>query len=227
MSKILIAESHMGTAEMLERLFTTQHHRVLKAFSIKSALENLENTSFDLVIFSGDLPDGNAYEVVDYLNESVTQTRTLYLAANTHISHIINSLRYGVDECLAKPFNCDELYLRAKRLLKYHKVPRKEIYKFGKVTFDPERGSLIVGKRKKKIRRKEADILEFILEKRNSIVTRQMLMDNLWGIAELPTKKTIDVYVNRLRKKLGRHLKIETVRGFGYRVKVDEEEKDS
>ena len=125
----------------------------------------------------------------------------------------------GADDYVMKPFSPRELVLRVKSILRRTHVDRTEMLRYGNIQIYPERRQCFVGKEPVALTVKEFDLLYELMRARGNVLTRENLMDHVWGYHGEATSRTLDTHVRRLREKLGEEgSRVETVRGVGYRM---------
>ena len=136
----------------------------------------------------------------------------------SEVADKVKTLQQGADDYLAKPFSSQELLIRIQRLLEKEKVLPQDYYSVGEVKLYPETGQLLLRDKKITLRKRESQVLACLLKKPKQVVTRAMLIDQIWrGQDDIPCYSTLDVYVRRIRMVLGQKFNvIKTVRGFGY-----------
>lgn len=218
MSKILVVGKNLSFLQKFDFLYQSDKHHLKTTFTFEDAYRSIEKVKYDLILIDRYLPDADGLDLVDEITGFCGSTRIMLFSERFDDRQKISALRKGVDEYFYKPVNLDEVALKTHKLLLYEKMDSTLRYRFGKVDFYPEQGLLIIGKTQKQIRRKESQILEFFLKRKNRVITRQMLLNQVWGVGDIPASKTVDVYIKRLRTLLGTQLKLQTIRGFGYRL---------
>ena len=131
----------------------------------------------------------------------------------------------GADDYVMKPFSPRELVLRVKSILRRTHADRTEMLRLGKIQLYPERRQCFVGKDQIALTVKEFDLLYELMHARGNVLTRENLMDQVWGYHGEATSRTLDTHVRRLREKLGSEgVYVETVRGVGFRMASPSEE---
>ncbi len=125
----------------------------------------------------------------------------------------------GADDYVMKPFSPRELVLRVKSILRRTRAERTEMLRVGRVQLYPDRRQCFCGKDAVPLTVKEFDLLYELMRARGNVLTRDVLMDRIWGYHTEATSRTLDTHVRRLREKLGADgVYVETVRGVGYRI---------
>ncbi len=218
MKKILILEDDQQLQKLLQNAFKYLYDCTL-AGTLSAAYAALDTTAFDLVVIDRRLPDGDGLEVIEYLHDTAYQTKIVALSSRGELQDRLAGLEGGADEYLAKPFSLAELKIKIEKLLKVDKKIEQSIIKSGNITFCSETGVVTFGNKEINLRRREAEILHCLLRYKNQVVTREMIMDDVWASEDsYPSATTLDVYIRRLRVLLEDYSKlITTIRGFGYK----------
>ncbi|MBP7774194.1 response regulator transcription factor [Candidatus Woesebacteria bacterium] len=159
-------------------------------------------------------------EIIEYLHECYFKIRILGLVKSLTGYKIIELLAAGLDQYMQLPLQTSELKIRVQQLLHLHKLPKKLEYTLAPYdcVFSPETGLLTIKNNKTQLRRKESQLLHCLFQYKNQLVKRETLVSFAWNDAdELPTRTTLDVYIRKIRMRLGVCSScIGTVRGFGY-----------
>lgn len=219
MARVLLVENDSLLAATLKKLLERESYQVLHATTLARAHQLLEQEGFDGVIVDRVLDDGDGFELVELIAEVSPSTRFLFLSQKGSVEERVRGLRAGADEYLAKPFSLEELRLKLQKLFLYQKKPTVSYLEFDGVKLYPETGQLrLRDGYQRQLRRREAQILSCLFRYQGSIVSRQMMIDEVWKTqTAIPTSETLDVYIRRLRMALGSQSGIiKTVRGFGY-----------
>jgi two-component system phosphate regulon response regulator PhoB len=187
----------------------------------RKALETIEKQPPDLVILDVMMPDVDGLEVCRILrgHESSRNIPILMLTARGEEIDRVVGFELGADDYVMKPFSPRELVLRVKSILRRAHTDRTEMLRLGKIQLYPERRQCFVGRERVALTVKEFDLLYELLHARGNVLTRENLMDEVWGYHGEATSRTLDTHVRRLREKLGSEgIYVETVRGVGYRM---------
>lgn len=217
---ILLLENDEHLTKTLTVVFQPYGWTAQVARTLQTAYEMIAKTECELVIVDRMLPDGDGLEFIEYLREWYPGVKVLCLTSRGGVADRISGLTRGADDYLPKPFATQELVWRIKNLLNKQKIADAACLEYQDLKFFPENGLVITPEVKVTLRRRENQILLFLLRHRGSVVTRKMLMDALWpGECELPLATTLDVYIRRVRQKLrSKPGLISTVRGYGYMI---------
>jgi DNA-binding response OmpR family regulator len=221
MHKILIVEDNISLTSTLHQVLTQPFRKTQSVRTISEAYQKITQHKYDLVMLDRNLPDGDGLEIVQHMSKTKLETPILMLTEKNATSERVMGLRQGADDYLGKPFSVDELTLRVDNLLNKTKrmddrnSPDERLHLF------PASGVVQLGTRKFTFRRREYEIFAFLAHHKNAVVSRDMLINNLWVNEEVPTYSTIDVYIRRIRIILGGKSRIiQTIRSYGYRLKI-------
>jgi two-component system, OmpR family, alkaline phosphatase synthesis response regulator PhoP len=222
--RILLIEDEPSLVLTLTDLLLEQGYIVESAMDGPGGLAKAQSYHFDLVILDVMLPGKDGFEVCRELRASGNHVVILMLTAKTQLSDRVAGLKLGADDYLAKPFEPPELLARIEALLRRSdkQAPvRVSRFRFGEVEVDFEKGD--VAKRGKRINLagKELDLLRYLIDHRDTVVSRNDLLQTVWDYQPGVSSRTIDVHVAWLRQKLEDHPQnprhIYTIRGVGYR----------
>lgn len=221
MAKILIIENDLFLLTTLIKCLS-QQHQVDEASSIKKSLLMIEKHNYDLVITDRVLNDGDGLTVVEKLAETSFHTRVLILSQKGKINDRIEGLRKGADDYLSKPFSLEELNLRVIKLIQKNKNLKTKIYIFNNLKIDVDNGKVWNRNKLIELSKTEMKIFYYLVKFKNRFLSREEIISYVWGDGiDIPSKKSVDVYIARLRSKLGiGHDLILTKHGFGYCAKL-------
>jgi DNA-binding response OmpR family regulator len=222
MHNILLLEDNFSVSRSILEALPNYLYQTRVARTVGQAYQQLSSYRYDLIVLDRNLPDGDGIEVAEYLYQSQRDMPILVLSEKSSTPDRIWGLKKGADDYLPKPFSHEELLLRMEKLLTKTKHIAAAALQVKGLTVFPSEGVVIVDQEKVSLRRKEIEILSFLMRHKNSIVTRELLIENIWPNEEMPTYATIDVYIRRIRILLGKkHDLIKTVRGYGYILKEE------
>ncbi len=220
MHNILVVEDDTQLTHSIQQLLPKSEYRVFTAANLEEGYTFLATHRPSLVMLDRRLPDGDGVEIAEYLHHSLSTSPILILSEKCSIPDRIFGLQKGADDYLAKPFSSVELLLRVQKLLARTKNLDSGPLRAGQLSLFPRAGLVHVGQRTVQLRKREFELLAFLVRHKNCVINREMIIDNIWGEADTPSFTTIDVYMRRIRILLGSHNTIiQTIRGFGYIVK--------
>lgn len=220
---ILLVEDEMRVADFVVRGLKTEGWSVTHAPDGEIALDLLADDRFDVVLLDLMLPGISGQDVCRKMRARKNHTPVLMLTALDAVEERIGGLRIGADDYLAKPFDFDELIARItalhRRTHDYEGREEATILSCGDITFDREALTVAVAGQPVELTAKERDILNLLMSNPNKVFARERILSRVWSVNEDPMTNVVDVYIGRLRKKLGDDAGlIQTVRGSGYRI---------
>ena len=204
-NKILLVEDEESLAIGLVFNLEEEGYSVVHAADGKAALEHYKNGKFDLIILDVMLPFYDGFEIAERVRKTNPQMPILMLTARTAAKDKVKGLAIGVDDYLTKPFHLEELLLRVKGMLKrkswYQKSSVEETtISFGKNKVDFDTLKATTAKNEFQLTQHEAMVLKYFAERKDTIVSRQELLENVWNINPEIETRTVDNFIVRLRK---------------------------
>ena len=200
---------------------------VESAGDARTALDFATNASFDAILLDVMLPGGNGFDICRTLRQRGNQTPILMLTARGQIVDRVVGLKLGADDYLVKPFDMSELLARVEALLRRSTAaaaatqPSVETFKFGDVGIDFRRAEVTKSGDLLELSAREFKLLRYFVEHRGAALSRDELLNEVWGYNAMPSTRTVDVHVAWLRQKLEDNPKhpehILTVHGLGYK----------
>jgi len=221
MSTIIVVEDDIGLNKTIRHQLVSLADELFGFFNLRRAYHFLKEQTADLVIIDRQLGDGDGLELVEYLHESHFYTKTLILSRLKTPDDKIKGLSLGADDYLAKPFHPVELKLRVKKLLYKEKVAERHFLKAKNLKLNTQTGKLYLNEKLIAVfRKKEMEVMATLMQYANQVVTHTQIAQRAWpGEKFYPSQTTINVYIRRIRIKLGKHkYLVETIRKFGYRL---------
>ena len=227
MERVLIVDDDPDILRLVSYNLKQAGFEAITADTGRKALETIQRRPPDLVILDLMLPDVDGMEVCRMLrgHESSRLIPIIMLTARGEEIDRVVGFELGADDYVMKPFSPRELVLRVKSILRRTHADRTEMLRLGKIQLYPERRQCFVGKDQIALTVKEFDLLYELMHARGNVLTRENLMDQVWGYHGEATSRTLDTHVRRLREKLGSEgVYVETVRGVGFRMASPPEE---
>lgn len=224
MERILIVDDDPDIQRLVSFNLQQVGYEPLLAGTGREALAEIHRVVPDLVILDLMLPDIDGMEVCRQLrlNEKTKRTPVLMLTARGEEIDRVVGFEVGADDYVTKPFSPRELVLRVKSILRRGKEDRGESIGFGTVRISAGRRQCLVGNEPVSLTAKEFDLLLELARADGNVLTRDFLLEHIWGYHGEATSRTLDTHVRRLREKLGAEaLRLETIRGIGFRIRTD------
>ena len=223
MKRILLVEDEPGLVLTLTDRLTREGYTVETAPDGESGLERASREGFDLVLLDVMLPRLGGFEVLKELRKRGIETPVIMLTARGQVVDKVVGLKLGADDYVTKPFEMVELLARIEAKLRRAPVnPHPaEGYQFGEVRIDFRRAELTRAGAPLDLSAREFQLLKYFIEHRGATLTREELLNEVWGYNAMPSTRTVDVHVAWLRQKVEpnpRHPQfILTVHGMGYK----------
>jgi two-component system, OmpR family, response regulator MprA len=220
--RVLVVEDDVSIADVLRRTLRQEGHEVRSAGDGVEALEIAEEFVPDLVVLDLGLPKLDGVEVLKRLRAS-SDVPILILTARTETADRVEGLDTGADDYLVKPFERKELLARLRALLRRRPPRGSAALTVGDLRLNPDSREVIRGERQIELTNREFELLEFLMQNERLVVSRERLLEEVWGYDPLAMTNTIDVFISNLRRKLeagGEPRILHTKRGAGYVVKA-------
>lgn len=216
--RFLLVEDNAELAEAVVQRLGLDGHAVDHAGTLALAEDCLAVAEYDLILLDVMLPDGDGRDFLARHRDRI-ETPVIVLTARSQISDRVGALDQGADDYITKPFDFSELEARCRAVLRRKGGAAKNEIALGEAVFDPMAGTLRHGDQTLDLRNRELRLLEVFARAQGQILSKGQLLDRLFSMEADVTENAIEVYVGRLRKKLdGVGVRIETVRGLGYRM---------
>jgi DNA-binding response OmpR family regulator len=220
--RVLVVEDDASIADVLRRTLRQEGHEVRSAADGVEALEVAEDFLPDLVLLDLGLPRLDGVEVLRRLRAS-SDVPILILTARTETDDRVEGLDSGADDYLVKPFERKELLARLRALLRRRPPRGSAALTVGDLRLYPGSREVVRGDRQIELTNREFELLEFLMRNERLVVSRERLLEEVWGYDPLAMTNTIDVFISNLRRKLeagGEPRILHTKRGAGYVVKA-------
>ncbi len=219
MALIYIVEDDESIREIEEISLKNSNHIVLSFENAKDFYKKLEDVLPDLVVLDVMLPDENGYEIVRKLRRQPNTKKLpiIMVTAKTTELDMIKGLDDGADDYIKKPFSVIELITRVKALLRRTNEEEVKSITLGDITLDNERRILILAGVSIELTYKEYELLKLLLMNQGIVLSREVIMQKVWGTDFEGESRTVDMHIKTLRKKLEKEgTRIRTVRNVGY-----------
>ncbi len=226
---VLLVEDEPSFVEALVVGLKREGFRVDVAYDGAEALEKFEASRPDLVLLDVMLPKVSGIDVCRAIRASGSRTPIIMVTAKTSEIDTVVGLEVGADDYVAKPYRLRELVARMRAVLRRTPPPDEpaaqgEVLEVGELRLDPERHEVHLRGREVSLPLKEFELLELLMANAGRVLTRETLIDRVWGPHYVGDTKTLDVHVKRLRARIednpSRPQRITTVRGLGYKLEA-------
>ena len=214
MARILIVEDDRAISGLMVRTLTVNGHQCLTAFRGSEAVSVFEKQSVDLVLLDINLPDMDGFSVAKKLKG----VPIIYVTARGEISDRIRGLDSGGEDYIVNPFHIQELVSRVNVILRRYN--KKDIFCLGRVKADLQSGKVFLNEEEIVLTKREFELLKMLILNKNITLTREQLLNGAWEWDYDGDERTVDIHIQRLRKKLNWESYIKTIYKTGYRLEV-------
>ncbi len=222
MTRLLLVEDEPRMADAIRRVLVAEHYTVDVARDGGEALAFADQASYEVVILDRMLPDMTGIDVLRALRARRVTTPVLMLTALSALEHRVEGLDAGADDYLPKPFAFSELLARLRALGRRSPEIASQRLTCGDIELDPVRHEVTVNGQSEMLSAREYALLGYLMRHNGQVVTRQQILDSVWGAEPDVYSNVVDLYVHYLRRKLaslGRERALHTVRGIGYALR--------
>ena len=216
MNKILIAEDEAAIANLVRTVLTDAGYRCVWAPDGKRAADCLERDPFDLALLDIMLPGADGYELLDYCKS--LEVPVIFLTARGEVEDRVRGLRRGAEDYLSKPFALPELLARVETVLRRCGKAEQVLRLEPDIEIDPAARIVRKSGQMVALTAKEFDLLVLFVQNRNVALCRDRIFERVWNEEYLGDSRTVDLHVQRMRKKLGLEDRLTAVYKVGYRL---------
>lgn len=225
--RVLLVEDEKPLAAALGKIF--EKNKILVDV-VNDGIEGKilsENDVYDVIILDIMLPGMTGLEILRSIREAGKNVPILLLTAKDDTKDKVNGLNMGADDYLVKPFVTEELIARVRALgRRPWEVYQDNVIHFSNISLNINSGELYVDEILKRLTAKEAQLLEMFIRNPGMIISKEQILDRIWGVESLAMENSVEIYVHYLRKKLdSSQAYIKTIRGLGYVLKEKENAK--
>ena len=217
MIKVLIVDDEKAICDLIDLNLSASGYHCQTVQNGLDAIDLIENENFDLVLLDIMLPGADGFDVMDYIRP--LQVPVIFITAKHEVRDRVKGLKLGADDYLVKPFDMVELTARVEVVLRrYNKT--ESILSAGDVVVDVEARTVTRAGKQVILTNKEYGLLILFLRNKNIALFRESLYEKVWGDEYLADSRTLDLHVQRLRRKMGWEKNLVAVYKVGYRLEV-------
>jgi two-component system alkaline phosphatase synthesis response regulator PhoP len=223
---ILLVEDEKNLLSTIKLNLELEGYEVIAFMNAEDARFKFKSMAFSLIILDVTLPGMNGYELCENIRKTDKKTPILFLTSRSSAEDRISGLKLGADDYLGKPFHLEELLLRVKSLLKRslseNEINGQEEYHLGNciINFKTYEVHTKDGE-KKELSKREIDLLKLLIERKNEVIPRELILKEIWGYDNIPSTRTIDNHIVTFRKYFENDpktpLHFHSIRGVGYK----------
>lgn len=225
--KVLLVEDEEHLLKTILLNLELEGYSVITAVDGIDALKKFRSAAVDLVILDVMLPELNGFDVCEEIRKENTRVPVLFLTAKGTSEDKVKGLKLGADDYLTKPFNLEELLLRIQILIKRYNIPADTTKNIERYAFSDNEINFItyeikgVNGIKTEITKREIALLKLLIERKGEVISREKILDEVWGTEAFPSSRTIDNYILAFRKYFEKNQKdpkhFHSIRGVGYK----------
>ena len=225
MFQILVVEDDKNTSKLMKAVLSHAGYEVFLASDGLAALDITDHQHIDLIVLDIMMPKMDGYKFTETVRACGDTTPILMVTAKQLPVEKCRGFLAGTDDYMVKPVNEEEMLLRIKALLRRAKIANEHKLYVGKIVLDYDSLTVTRGNASQTLPRKESLLLFKLLSYPDKILTRLQLMDEIWGLESDTVDTTVNVHINRLRKRFEEwpEFKIQAIRGIGYKAVIQNE----
>ena len=218
MNKILIAEDEQAIADMMKLCLSKNGYFCDVAYDGAEAIRKIDEKRYDLALLDIMLPEYDGYEILEYIREFGTPV--IFVTAKTSVPDRVKGLKLGAEDYITKPFDLDELLARVATVLRrYHKT--ENVLEVGRMRIDTVQHAVWLDGESVPLPAKEYDLLLYLVRNKNIALYREAIYEQVWQEPYSGNTRTIDLHIQRLKKKLDLGDAIETIYKVGYKFNTE------
>ncbi|MFS0723213.1 response regulator transcription factor [Paenibacillus sp. 1P07SE] len=226
--RVLVIEDEPTLARLLSYNLSQEGYEITVADHGGEGLQTALQRSFDLIILDIMLPGMNGFEILGKLRQNGVSTPVIILTARNAEEEVVQGLKHGADDYITKPFGVAELLARVSAVLRRTRNEdvrqtdtSEKVIVAGELAIYPDKYEVLLQEEIIPLRPKEFEVLLYLVQRPGMVITRDDLMNVVWGFDYIGGQRTVDVHVSSLRKKLElgqESVRIESIRGVGYKL---------
>lgn len=224
---ILIIEDEYSLADAVAESLKKEKFNVCIKTNGEDGEDEALTENYDLILLDVMLPRKNGFDILKYLRQEKVNTPIIMLTAKSEIDDKLNGLEHGADDYITKPFATRELVARIKAVLKRtNNIQDTDLLEFEDLSLDLKNAKLRCNNNEIQISGKELELLEQLLLNKNQVLSREGLLERIWGYESQAEYNSVEVYITFIRRKLKlieSKVNIKAVRGIGYKLEVKDD----
>lgn len=218
MNKILVVDDEQSITEMVKLCLSKNGYMCETANDGMTATKKIEEKRFDLVLLDIMIPDIDGYDLIEYIKQF--DIPVIFVTAKTSVSDRVKGLKLGADDYILKPFDLDELLARISTVLRrFHKT--ENVIELGRIKVDTLERIVLLDATPVNLTAKEYELLLFLIRNKNIALYRETIFEQVWQEPYFANTRTIDLHIQRLKKKLDLGEAIEAVYKVGYKFRSE------
>jgi DNA-binding response OmpR family regulator len=215
MDKVLIVEDDAAISDLIKMNLDLAGYDSRQAFSGNGALDAISTFSPNLILLDISLPDMEGFDLISQFKAK--ELPVIFLTARSGLSEKVKGLKMGADDYIVKPFEAMELLARIEAVLRRY-GNKSEVTQFEDVEINTEERSVKKDGVSIEMTMKEYELMLLLIKNRNKALTREKILELVWGYDYIGETRTVDIHIQKIRRKLGWEEQIKTVYKYGYRL---------
>ena len=226
--KILIVEDDKNMGYLLKENMKVSGFDPVLCINGQQGIDTFKSETFDLCLLDIMMPKKDGLTLAIEIRKIDKNIPIIFLTAKSQDEDKISGFKTGCDDYVTKPFNIEELILRLRAVLKRNRrlaaQDKKDCYVFGAYTLNYKERKLIKDNKQDKLSTKEAELLKVLVDYKNEVVSRSTILKEVWGVDDYFVSKSLDVYLNKVRRHIqdDPNLEIINIHGYGYKLIIKE-----
>lgn len=218
MNKILIVDDEQSIADMIKLCLSKNSYICEAVYNGMEATKLIEEKHYDLILLDIMLPDIDGYDLIEYIKQF--EIPVIFITAKTTVSDRVKGLKLGAEDYISKPFDLEELLARVATVLRrFNKT--EQIISIGKIRIDTLSRNVSLENKTISLPAKEYDLLLFLIRNKNIALYRETIFEQVWQEPYFGNTRTIDLHIQRLKKKLNLGEAIEAIYKIGYKFNTE------
>ena len=219
---VLVVDDEVAITDLITEVLSIAGYQVTTSPDGLEALNQIRRSKFDLILLDVNLPKVDGFAVLEKIREGAPTQPIIMISARIDKDDVTRGLRLGADDYVRKPFSVEELVLRIENLLKRDGRNLPEIISCGPITLNDSKHLVTFNDEEVALSPTEFNLLFVLLQNQNRVLSKEKLLDIVWGLSFETTTNVVDTYISYLRKKLHKDgfEGIKTVRGVGFKLEA-------
>lgn len=219
--KIILAEDELALAQIIKESLETRNFHVIHCKDGEEALHEFLKAKPDILVLDVMMPKKDGFTLAQEIRKTDKITPIIFLTAKSQTQDVVDGFHFGGNDYLKKPFSMEELIVRIHALLnRISTIKTEEIFHIGNYTFNSIKQTLQHAESTISLTHREASLLQLLMENKNDILDRSLILKKIWGDDDFFNGRSMDVFITKLRKKLSLdpNIQIINIRNQGYKL---------
>lgn len=219
--KILLAEDEPALGMIVKESLETRNFEVIHCLDGEIAFDKYLLEKPLVLVLDIMMPKKDGFTLAKDIRKMDKNTPIIFLTSKSQTQDVVDGFELGGNDYLKKPFSMEELIVRINALLQRNDTAKpKSSFIIGSFTFDPTKQTLTLAEKTKALTHRESALLELLINRKNEIIDRSLILKTIWGNDDFFAGRSMDVFISKLRKKLSddHSIQILNIRGFGYKI---------